>query len=174
MEAHMHKIADLGAAIARIENLDSEAAARREKELRNLTQRLPFMPIAREGRTDVYEFASLAALRLVQIAADVGLSRPTLAKLVSALHEPDRAGPPEAGMKGRVMDRLLAQAQAGERFTVSVDLLPGGKTVVRTGETRSPEIDAVFEAAGIPDPVARVEIQADELIRGLLEELGGD
>jgi hypothetical protein len=170
----MPKISDMGAALARIEHLNEEDALRREKELRNLTQRLPFMPVGREGRADVYDVASLAALRLVQVAADVGVTRPILSRLVSALHETHRADGPSAGKKERVMDRLEARAKAGDRFSVSIDLLPGGDTVVRIGDRPKSETDAIFESAGFPDPIATVEIRADELIRALVGELKAD
>ena len=170
----MPKIADIGAAVARIENLDRESAQRREKELRNLTQRLPFMPVGRDGRTDIYDLPSLAALRVVQIAADIGLSRPTLAKFVAALHESDRSEMPSPGKRGRVMDRLVQRAVAGETFAVAINLLPGGETVVFTGDRPNSETDAIFDSAGFPSPIATVEIRADELIRALLDELKAD
>jgi hypothetical protein len=170
----MPKIADLGAAVARIEALDTVAAQRREKELRNLTQRLPFVPETREGRTDIYSFASLAALRLTQVAQDVGVARPVLAKLVTALHEMDRTARLRSGMQARVIDRLVARAKAGERFVVSIDLSADGLVTVRPASVATVETNAVFRSAGFPEPIASIVIRSDDLIRALLAELGGE
>lgn len=168
----MPTIVDMGAAIARIESLEPEDAKRRLKELRNLTQRLPFIPVGRDWQSDVYDFPSIAALRLVQVAAGLGVTRPVLAKMVAALHETDRSEPFKAGMRGRVMDQMVARVKAGESFKVSIKLFPGGEIVVRAGGEPTAETDAVFASAGYPEPIASVEIHADRLIRELLAELG--
>lgn len=170
----MHKISEMAAALAEIEELDFENAKRREKELRNLTQRLPFIPKERDGRADLYDFPSLAALRIVQIASDIGVSRPALAKLVSALYQQDRSDGPKAGTQQRVIDRLVAQAIAGDSFTVSIECTAHGDLYVLSGTPSKTKIDEIFRSAGFPEIVASIQIKADNLIRNLWAALSNN
>lgn len=169
----MKPIAEFAQAVARLEGLDAEGAARRDKEYRNLTQRLPLMPARREWRTDLFEFPTLAALRIVQIVSAMGVSRSFLGMIVNALQDMDRSTPPQPGMQPRVIDQMVERAKAGETFNVSIELRPGGEIAVRTHES-APVADAFFDSIGHPEPLASIVLPAGRLIRELHAELGDD
>ena len=176
-----HTIAEIGTAISILEALVGSAATNRIGELRTLTQRLPFMPDGKAWRADTYSQATVACLRIVQIASDIGLGRAELHDLTSQFHAPDFLAPlaPVSGgfTRPTMAQTMLARVKAGEVFSIYMDRTATGQTMFRPGWTpHNPKgkafADSVFASAGAePDVIATLEIKASRLIADLLREL---
>jgi len=168
-----YKISDLARAVAKIESLGPEEAKPREKALRNMTQRLPFKPAGRDGHADVFDDAGIAALRLVQIAAGIGVGRPGLDALTRQLTSSDHLAPRvEKSTMPTVAADMVRRARDGENFCLRIDRTQTGDVLYNFGHIVSGKINQIFENAGAnPTVVASLEIQAGELIRDLLTEL---
>lgn len=176
-----HTIAEIGTAICRLEGLEGSAATFRAGELRTLTQRLPFMPNGKQWRADTYAQETAAALRVVQIAADVGLGRPELHSLTSHFNAPDFLAPlapvPGGFTRPTMAQTMLARVKAGETFSIFLDRTATGQTIIRPDwAPHNPQgrafADSVFESAGAePDVIASVELKASRIVADLLREL---
>lgn len=173
-----HTIAEVGTAISVLEGLVGSVATNRVGELRTLTQRLPFMPDGKAWRADTYSQATVASLRIVQIASDIGLGRAELHDLTSQFHAPDFLAPVACGFTRHTMAQtMLARVKAGEVFSIYMDRTATGQTMFRPGWTpHNPNgkafADMVFESAGAnPDVISTLEIKASRLIADLLREL---
>jgi len=177
-----HTLSEVGAAIGRLERLNGPAAQAREKHLRNLTQQLPFMTEGKRWKADTYSVAIVGALRVVQVAFDIGLGRRELHDLTSQFHRTDHLAPavrvPGGFTKPTMAETALARAQAGEAFSICLDRTAGGQTLFRPGWTphnaaAHATADAIFASAGAePDLIATLEVKASRLISDLLTELG--
>ncbi len=149
-------IAEIGAAICELECLEGIEATARIKELRRLTQQLPFMPDGKAWRADTYSQATMGALRVVQIASDMGLGRSQLHELTSQFQSPDFLAPLSEGRallddegfaihntRGRILrdgftrptmaETALSRSLSMETFSIYLERTVTGQTLFRPG-----------------------------------------
>ncbi|WP_288943965.1 hypothetical protein [uncultured Roseovarius sp.] len=172
------RISDLAKAVTSLEGLKGNAVITREKGLRNLTQKLPFSPASREGRADLYAEDTIAAIRLVQIAGDMGLGRAELADLTFRLtsEEPlaEKVKVEGGWTRPHRIALMVQRAKAGETFNLRIGRTVHGHKIYSYGLSKNSVVEAIYESADAElKPVAVLEIHASQLISDLLGALKG-
>ena len=165
----MHSIAQIGDHIARAEFLDDETEAVRLKALRNLTQRLPIRASGKRGRADLYDTPTAAAIRLVDLAREMGIGRAVLHDFTLLLGGTDMLAPVAQGSKPTVAERMVARARAGEQFEVTISRSVDGRIAYAFGHPRSTVEDDAFGW----QTAAVFSLRASGLICDLIADLEG-
>lgn len=175
----MFTLTQIGAAVSELESLTGTDAASRTTNLRHLTQRLPIVARGRQWRAGTYDAGTVAALRVVQVANDLGINRAALVALIDFFRGPIGEPPmienrPGEFHPGDTGDALAVAALAGETFSVFLHFTRDGGVVPALGPLRGEQPagggHTVKYLSG--DVIATVEIKASGLIRDLLRKLG--
>ena len=180
-----NRIADLTAAIARLDQTPDSRVPKLDKGLRNLVSRHYIPPVARDGRADLYDATGMIVLRLAERAQTFGLDRASLESFIRFLQSaPDmpqdwREGDGKRAALTRI-EIALNRARAGEDFYLGLAMGRDGALTPVAEWQESPvsdeaaQIIADYRAAtgerSEPDAVLR--LPAGRLIREILDALG--
>lgn len=178
----MFKISHAANAFSALDKTPEEKFPSLDKALRNLSQRVYLPPDDREGRADLYDPASVCALRLLYKASVFGLDRMQLEDLARfLLSAPIGPGRYEAmqGAKRKltVVQEAIERVQEGQDFDIAVVMSRDGRMALETDwshpEEDNPELEAFRSQlpSHHPDEDARFILAASRLIRELLTAL---